>query len=57
MTSTAQHQNTPIIVSNTAYSRKAHQARSDFLASSVAALRRSIREILLVCTNRFKVHA
>ena len=57
MTRTAQHQNSPIIVSNTAYSRKAHQARSDFLASSVAALRKSIREILQTCTSRFKVHA
>jgi hypothetical protein len=57
MTSTAQHQNAPIIVSNSAYSRNAHQIRSDYLAESVAALCKSIREILIACTNHLKTQA
>ncbi len=55
MASTIMHQKTPITVSNTAYRRKAHQARSDFLAESVVALRRSIREAIMAYGNRFKV--
>jgi len=57
MTSTAQHQNAPIIVSNSAYCRNAHQIRSDYLAESGAALCKSIREILIACTSHFKAQA
>ncbi len=55
MTNTALHQDTLIIVSHDLCSRKASQARSDYLAESVAALRRSIREAIMAYGNRFKV--
>jgi len=57
MTSTAQNQNAPIIVSNSTYRRNAHQIRSDYLAESGAALCKSIREILIACTSHFKAQA
>jgi hypothetical protein len=57
MNDKALHQDTSIFVSHTLYSRKAHQARSDALAKIFTALGWSIREILLACNNRLKVHA
>ncbi len=54
MTNKALHQETPFIVSHATYRQMAGKARSDYLAESIAALHKSIRETILTCTNRLK---
>lgn len=56
MTDKALHQDTTFIVSHAKYRQMAYKARSDYLAEVITALRSSISETILACTNRLKAH-